>query len=84
MTGNASESAHPVTDRASRAAHEAVDAVSERGGHAEERLRATSQRASERGSDIVGQVGGYVREHPVTSLGIAVAAGFLIGSILRR
>lgn len=72
------------TDRASKAAHEAVDRLAGQGAQYEERLRSGSQQASERGHEVADQVADYVKKNPVQSVGLAVAAGFLLGSILRR
>lgn len=82
-TGNGGTNAS-FTDRASRAAHEAVDRLAGQGAQYEERLRSGSQQASERGHELADQVGDYVKKNPMQSVGIAVAAGFLLGSILRR
>lgn len=75
----ASDRAHQAVDRAAGAASsvaerlgERVDALAERG----EALRELPESWLEGTRD-------YVREHPVASLGIALAAGYLLSMILR-
>ncbi|MGD8428909.1 MAG: hypothetical protein PVH31_00755 [Ectothiorhodospiraceae bacterium] len=86
---------HQTTDRFAEKAHEAVDRAAERGGRAEERIRETGERAAhrfeetrdratEQGRDLYEEIGGYVRRNPYTSIGIAAAAGFVLGKLLRR
>ncbi len=75
---------HTTTDRVAQAAHEAVDHIAARGSRAEERLRETGHHATERSREIVDEVTRYVNENPLTSVGIAVAVGFVLGTITRR
>ena len=73
-----------TTERVAGAAHHAVDAAAERSARAENRIRETGHRAAERSQEMRDTVGDYVNQHPVASLGIAVAAGFILGSLIRR
>jgi len=73
-----------ISARAAQAAHEAIDQISARSSEAEERLRDASQRAAERTQDIVNDVSEYVTKNPLAAVGIAAAAGFVLGSLLRR
>ena len=75
----ASDRAHQAVDRAAGAASsvadrigERVDALAERG----EELRELPENWIEGARD-------YVREHPVASLGIALAAGYLLSMMMR-
>lgn len=83
-TEKAADERHRTTDRVAQAAHETVDRVADRGARAEEYVRENSERYRQQSQDWVEQMGDYVREHPYRSLGMAVAAGFVIGSLLRR
>jgi ElaB/YqjD/DUF883 family membrane-anchored ribosome-binding protein len=78
------ESNQNVSARAAQAAHEAIDQISNRGAEAEERLRQASQRASERTQELAEDVTDYVTKNPLASVGIAAAAGFILGALLRR
>lgn len=78
------ESSANVSSRAAEAAHEAIDQISSRSAEAEERLRQASQRASERTQELADDVSKYVTNNPLASVGIAAAAGFILGALLRR
>lgn len=73
-----------ITARAAQAAHEAIDQISDRSAEAEERLRQAGAQASKRTEELAGDVSEYVSKNPLTAVGIAAAAGFIIGALLRR
>jgi len=73
-----------TTERVAQAAHDTVDRMAEQGARAEEYVRDSGERYAKQTRDWADDLSGYVREHPYKSLGIAVAAGFVIGSLLRR
>ncbi len=64
-------SAHEAVDKISSATSQAADAIGEKG----QQLKDAEQRLME-------NCRGYVRDNPVSSLGIAVAAGFLLSRLL--
>ncbi|MGZ8183024.1 MAG: DUF883 family protein [Methylobacter sp.] len=66
----ASASAHEVVDKITNAASQATEALGEKG----EQLKNAEQQ-------MMNQCRGYVRDNPITSLGIAVAAGFLLSRL---
>jgi len=84
MATTTSEAAHSATDRLASAAHDMIDRAARAGSHMEERVRRTGEHTRERAHEMQGQAESYVREHPYISVGAAVAAGFLLGAILRR
>ncbi|MFZ2406296.1 MAG: DUF883 domain-containing protein [Methylobacter sp.] len=67
----ASASAHEVVDKITGAASQATEALGEKG----EQLKNAEQQ-------MMNQCRGYVRDNPIMSLGIAVAAGFLLSRLL--
>lgn len=84
-----------VSDRAARGAHEAVDRVAEHARSAEDHLRQSASRAaeqarvsaeqvSERGRRYGDEIQQFVMERPLTSLGIAFAAGYLLARMGRH
>lgn len=77
-------SGHPTTEKVTRVAHETVDRVAASAAQAEERARAAGERMGGKCSEMSDALTGYVREHPMTSLGIAAAVGLVIGALLRR
>lgn len=89
------KSDHATTDRISESAHESVDQIAKTAGKAEERIRHgaadaevhvrdAAQRARKGSEKTLESVGGFVREKPFISVGIAVVAGALLSSFRRR
>jgi ElaB/YqjD/DUF883 family membrane-anchored ribosome-binding protein len=70
---NASKSAHEAYDKIADATSQAAEALGEKG----EQLKKTEQQ-------LMKSCRGYISDNPITSVGIAVAAGFLLSSLLRR
>lgn len=68
---NVSHSAHEAVDKIANATNQAAEAIGEKGAqikNAEQQLMENCR--------------GYVRDNPITSIGIAVAAGFLLNRLL--
>jgi ElaB/YqjD/DUF883 family membrane-anchored ribosome-binding protein len=66
-----SSSAHEAVDKVANATHKAAEVIGEKG----DQLRNAEQQMME-------NCRSYVRENPLTSLGIATAAGFLLSRLL--
>jgi ElaB/YqjD/DUF883 family membrane-anchored ribosome-binding protein len=79
----ASDAARPVVDRLASGAHQAVDKFASAAGQAAETLSARGEQLKNAQAQAMEQARIYVRENPVTALGIAVAAGFLLSRLLR-
>ena len=86
---------HQATDQFAAKAHDTVDRVAERAGRAEQNVRKSAARAKERAleaeeqameiaDETVQRAHSYIRRNPVVSAGIALAAGFVLSSLLRR
>lgn len=67
----AAHSAHEAVDKFADASNQAAEALSEKG----EQLKNAEQQAME-------NCRSYVHDNPLTSLGIAVAAGFLLSRVM--
>ncbi|WP_111656861.1 DUF883 family protein [Isoalcanivorax indicus] len=91
--GNSTQ--HQTTDKVAQSLHGAVDTAASRAAPAEEklrqeaadaaaRLRETGDYARSRSEQILNNVTGYVRENPMTALGLAFAAGTLFSALTRR
>lgn len=87
--------ARAATDGVSRRAHESVDHMARTAGKAEERIRHEAgdakarvsdvgQKARERSDETLHSIGAFVEENPLTSLGLAFAAGTLLYGLRRR
>jgi ElaB/YqjD/DUF883 family membrane-anchored ribosome-binding protein len=84
----------PLVDRAASSAHQAVDRVAAKMGPAVERVRNAAQDSADtlqtKLSDLdtmrlewTESCRSYVRERPMTALGVAVLAGFLLSRWMR-
>lgn len=84
-----------TTERVAAQAHEAVDRVAERAApaeerireglsHADEEVRERAEKARQGSEDVLRVVGNYVRDNPLTALGLAFVAGTLLSALTRR
>jgi len=78
---SASSSGQPVVDRMTAGAHEAVDKVSSVASHAVETLGVKGDQINAAEQRLVASTRKYVQENPVTSVGIAVATGYILSRI---
>ncbi len=69
-------------DKASKSAHAAVDKVVSTTTHAAEMLGEKGEQLKNCEQRIMKNCQEYIRDNPVTSLGIAAAAGFLLSRLL--
>jgi ElaB/YqjD/DUF883 family membrane-anchored ribosome-binding protein len=74
----ASQAAHPAIDRIASGAHKAVDNADEVAHHAAQSLG----KAGVKGEELVAAGTGYMREHPLFTLGLAVTAGYVLSRVL--
>ncbi len=77
-----SDAARPALDQIVSGAHVAVDRAGVAAAHAAEALGVKGDQLNVSGKRIVDHAGVYVREHPVASLGMAVAAGYFLSWLL--
>lgn len=78
----ASDAARPAVDRLAAGAHQAVDKIAGAAAPAAETLDLKSEHLMNAQARMTEKCREYVRDNPVTSLGIAVAAGFLLSRLL--
>lgn len=74
--------ADDVVRRAADAAHDGVDRAADYAAHAADALTEKGYKIKQKEEEWVGRINKYVQDNPVTSLGIAVAGGFLLSRIL--
>lgn len=77
-----SEAARPAVDRATSSAHETVDHLADMASHAAETVEQKSAEFKEMQAKFMENATQYVQAHPMASLGIAVATGFLLSKML--
>jgi ElaB/YqjD/DUF883 family membrane-anchored ribosome-binding protein len=71
-----------IPDEVTKSAHRAADKVASVAGQASEVLGETGQQLKAAEQRLMANCRGYVRDNPVTSLGIAVGAGFILSRLL--
>ncbi len=69
-------------EKASKSAHEAVDKVASATNQAAETLGEKGNQLKNDEQQLMENCRSYVRDNPITSLGIAAAAGFLLSRVL--
>ena len=74
----ASDAARPAVDRIASGAHQAVDKLASAAGT----LGSKGEQLKEMQARLIEDARGYVRENPVTSLGIAAAIGYFLSRLL--
>ena len=79
-----SDAARPAVDRLASGAHEAVDRIAGAAAQAADALGAKAEHLKGVQVRVMDAGRGYVREHPVASLGIALAVGFVLARLLAR
>jgi ElaB/YqjD/DUF883 family membrane-anchored ribosome-binding protein len=72
----------PTVDRLAAGAHQVVDKIAGAAGTAAEMASSKGEQLKAQQERLLESCRGYVRENPITTLGIAVAAGFLISRLL--
>jgi ElaB/YqjD/DUF883 family membrane-anchored ribosome-binding protein len=76
-----SDAARPMVDRVASGAHQAVDKIAGAAGHAAENLGVKGEQLKDAQMRAMEQCREYVRDNPITSIGIAIAAGFLLSRL---
>ena len=76
-----SEKAHAGIDRFTSSAHNTVDRVVSAASSAAERFNVGDSKLAHSAQEWKEQTCTYVRAHPMTAVGIAVAAGYLLSRL---
>jgi ElaB/YqjD/DUF883 family membrane-anchored ribosome-binding protein len=76
------EAARPAVDRMASGAHQAVDKVAGVATQAAESLGVKGDQLKEAQDRMIEGITGYMKANPVASLGVAVAAGFVLSRLM--
>ena len=76
------DAARPAVDRVASGAHRAIDKIAGTAGQAAETLGVRGEQLKNAQVRAMEHCRGYVRDHPVTSLGIAIGVGFLLSRLV--
>jgi ElaB/YqjD/DUF883 family membrane-anchored ribosome-binding protein len=71
-----------TVDNAANSAHEAVDKIASATNQAAETLAGKGEQLKNTEQQLMENCRGYVRDNPITSLGLAAAAGFLLSRLM--
>ena len=77
------EVARPAVDRAASMLHETVDKVAGAASQAADRLGENSSLLKDAQSQLAEDCRLYLRDHPVKTLALAAAAGFVLSRLMR-
>ncbi|HEX7030210.1 MAG TPA: DUF883 C-terminal domain-containing protein [Gammaproteobacteria bacterium] len=75
--------AHETVDRAARGVHDTVDRFADAANRTMEHMNERGEKFSETRDRMMAETRSYVQAHPIASIGIAVAAGFLLSRLMR-
>ena len=73
-----------ITDQVSDSAHAAYDKIADATSQAAETLGEKGEQLKKTEQQLMKNCRGYIRENPMTSVSIGVAAGFLLSRLLSR
>ena len=73
-----------ITDKVSHSAHAAYDKIADATSQAAETLGEKGEQLKKTEQQLMKNCRGYISENPLTSVSIAVAAGFLLSRLLSR
>jgi ElaB/YqjD/DUF883 family membrane-anchored ribosome-binding protein len=71
-----------TVDNAANSAHEAVDKIASTTNQAAETLAGKGEQLKNSEQQLMENCRSYVRDNPITSLGLAAAAGFLLSRLM--
>lgn len=77
-----SDADRSAVQRTAASAHRIVDRLSGASERAAQRLEQTAARLKDAEQHLVGASSTYVREHPLKTAGVALAAGFLLSHLI--
>lgn len=78
----AAEAAHPAIDRLASGAHRAVNSADEAANSATDALAKAGNKAGVKGEELYAAGASYMRDHPMFTIGIAVATGYVLSRLL--
>ncbi|WP_340124269.1 hypothetical protein [Methylobacter svalbardensis] len=73
-----------ITDKVSHSAHEAYDKIADATSETAEALGEKGKKLRKAEQKLMKNCGGYISDNPITSVSIAVAAGFLLSRLFSR
>jgi len=81
---SARDAAKPALEQAAQGAHSAVDKMSGMANNSAEALDLKGEQFGEAKDELIRATQKYLQAHPMASIGIAVAAGYVLSRVLSR
>jgi ElaB/YqjD/DUF883 family membrane-anchored ribosome-binding protein len=75
---------HPAVDQVASKVHEATDNLAGAASQAADRLGRRGEEFMESQAELLESIRDYTHQKPMTALGIAVGAGFILSMLLRK
>jgi ElaB/YqjD/DUF883 family membrane-anchored ribosome-binding protein len=79
----ANEKAGPAIGRAAQAAHQTVDKVAQAAAPAADWINQNAEQLKLQQEALLDGCRSYVRDRPLVAVGVAIAAGYLVGRLAR-
>ena len=73
-----------IADESGNMMQSAADKIADISSRAESRIKDSAETIALKSREVAYGVGGYVKQHPVATAGIVLAAGLLIGKLLKQ
>ena len=83
VAAKATERAAPAIDRAAQAAHQTVDKVAQAAAPAADWINQNAEQLKQQQEALLEGCRTYVRDRPLVAVGVALAAGYLVGRLAR-
>ena len=79
----AAERVAPTIDRVAQAAHQTVDKVAQAAAPAADWINQNAEQLKQQQEALIESCRSYVRDRPLAAVGLALAAGYLVGRLTR-
>ena len=80
---SAAAKATPAIERAAQAAHQTVDKVAQAAAPAADWINQNADQLKQQQEELLESCRSYLRDRPLVAVGVALAAGYLIGRLAR-
>lgn len=84
FTETLAKRAHEAIDRLTKTSAEAENRIRQAANEAESLVRTRVQQTERRAEDALSRAGQYAERNPLAAMGLAMAAGFIVGILLSR
>lgn len=83
-TANTKTRLSKIADESSSMVQSAADKISDISSRAGEGIKQGAETVALKSREVAKGVGGYVKQHPVATAGVIIAAGLLLGKLLKQ